>query len=123
MYVHVVTKHLVLEETLPDQQRRYVMLDAVRAYVEERLAKSRERLQVEADLAAYNGQLAQAADEALKGPEQAVWLNRLHEEQPNFRLALMRLLDGASMRLPLNLVPAFLASGTCGRICKKAAAG
>lgn len=89
----LVTKHLVLEETLPDQQRRYVMLDAVRAYVEERLAKSRERLQVEADHAAYYGQLAQAAEEALKGPEQAVWLNRLHEEQPNFRTALMRLLD------------------------------
>ena len=69
---------------------RYGMLEAVRRYAGERLAASGEQADVERRHAAYYVALAEQAEPALKGAEQAAWLARLDREHDNLRAVLHR---------------------------------
>ncbi|SHN75491.1 Predicted ATPase [Cryptosporangium aurantiacum] len=64
---------------------RYRLLESVAAFGLERLG---DHADARARHAAYYTELAERADPALRGPQQAEWLARLDVESPNFRAAL-----------------------------------
>lgn len=83
----LVAKSLVLADT-GRVQSRYRMLETVRLYAAEQLARSGEGIRVRADHAHWCVDLAERAEPALTGPDQVAWLERLDMEQDNLRLAL-----------------------------------
>ena len=72
----------------PADTTRYVMLETVREYAAERLARSAEEATVRRPPPAYYGALARRIEPQLYGPHEAAWFARLAQEQRNFRLAL-----------------------------------
>ncbi len=71
-----------------DGMGRYRLLETVRAYARERLAASGADEQVVRRHAAYYLALAEEAEPALWGTQQAAWFRRLDAEQDNLRAAL-----------------------------------
>lgn len=67
---------------------RVHMLETVRVYALEMLEASGEQRAVEQAFSAYLCTLAEQAEEALRSPQQGVWLARLRAEQDNLRAAL-----------------------------------
>ncbi|TCO24820.1 putative ATPase [Kribbella steppae] len=80
---------------------RYRLLESVAAYSLERLAEAGEEAETRQHHAEYYLELAQRAEEQLRGPEQRTWLRRLDQEAANFRTAL-----DAAPQLSLKLVNA-----------------
>lgn len=74
---------------------RFTMLETIREYALERLAKRGEMQAARQAQAAYVLALAERAAPALHGPEQGAWLDRLDEDQANLRVALAWLLEEA----------------------------
>jgi len=68
---------------------RYGMLETIREYAGDLLTESGERDATERAHAAYYRAMAEAAEAALRGPEQAVWMARLESEVDNLRAALV----------------------------------
>ena len=83
-----LTRHsLVLLE--PDAEpTRYRLLEPVRQYAAEQLAKASEQAVVQDRRLAWYMGLAEEAEPLLKGPEQGIWLDRLEAEHDNLRAAL-----------------------------------
>ena len=83
----LVQKSLVVAEPARVDAARYRMLDTIREYALEKLQQSGE-----ADWrrrhADYFVGWGVEATKRLGGPQQAVWLRRIDEEEPNIRLAL-----------------------------------
>lgn len=71
-----------------DSMGRYRLLETVRAYARERLAASGADERVVRRHAAYYLALAEEAEPALWGTQQAAWFRRLDAEQDNLRAAL-----------------------------------
>ena len=84
-------KSLLQAEEQPDGEPRFVMLETVRAFGLERLAAGPDDAAARAAHRTYFVGLAERAAERLRGPDQAVWLDRLEREYANVRVAL----DGA----------------------------
>ncbi|MEK7316202.1 MAG: protein kinase [Candidatus Eisenbacteria bacterium] len=84
----LVDKSLVVVQAGGARERRYRLLDTVRAFAQEEL----ERSEVGDDAATrhmtYFLQLAEEADRKLLGPEQAEWFARLEREHENVLAAL-----------------------------------
>ncbi|HEX6709404.1 MAG TPA: tetratricopeptide repeat protein, partial [Rubrobacter sp.] len=72
---------------------RYRMLEIVRQYAGERLEKSGEADAVRNRHANWYAGFAERVDEAVRGPEGAVWVERLAREHPNVQAALRWSLD------------------------------
>jgi len=83
----LVDKSLVQTRATPDTLR-YGFLETVRAYARERLEASGEGARAARRHAAYYLALAERAEPALWGPDQALWFRRLDAEQGNLRAAL-----------------------------------
>ena len=89
-------KSLVLADEAPLSPRvrgggeglRYRMLETVREYSLQKLQAGGEEATVRSAHAAYFLALAEAAAEAMHGPEQGRWLNLLEAEHGNLRAAL-----------------------------------
>ncbi|WP_110519286.1 ATP-binding protein [Herpetosiphon llansteffanensis] len=96
-------KHLLLQETMPGQQPRYIMLDAVREYAHQRLRKRKEAQQIELYHATYYRDLSASAKEELGGPNNEFWTNRLLSEIHNIRAALQWALSHNQANLALQL--------------------
>ncbi|HSU83290.1 MAG TPA: AAA family ATPase, partial [Thermoanaerobaculia bacterium] len=71
-----------------DGEPRFTMLETIREYGLERLAKSGDEEATRRAHAAFFLTLAIEADAALRGPNQGIWFERLETEQDNFRSAL-----------------------------------
>jgi predicted ATPase/DNA-binding CsgD family transcriptional regulator len=67
---------------------RYLMLDTVREYAQERLEASGEMEDIQRQHAAYFLELAEAAEPQLPGPALTEWLDRMQDEYANLRAAL-----------------------------------
>jgi predicted ATPase/class 3 adenylate cyclase len=78
--------------TLADEPR-YVMLETIREFASEQLAASSEIIQTERAFETFLIRKVEAAEAGLRGPEQALWLDRLEAEHDNLRAALGRVLE------------------------------
>ncbi len=85
----LLNKHLLLQEELADSDLRYIMLDAVHEYALKQLQQREETTRFKQRHAEYYLELAEAAEPALKGPDQESWLRRFESENHNLRAALV----------------------------------
>jgi predicted ATPase/DNA-binding CsgD family transcriptional regulator len=83
----LVNKSLVLAEERPGETR-YRLLEPIRQYARERLAARGEEATIRSHHATYFRTLAERAEPALWGPDQATWLARLERDHANLRAAL-----------------------------------
>ncbi|MFI2367877.1 ATP-binding protein [Streptomyces sp. NPDC018833] len=84
----LVDKSLVTAAPAGPDGMRYGLLETVGEYAAERLDEARERTAVERRHLHACRELARRADVELRGPGQAVWLERLESEHDNVRAAL-----------------------------------
>ncbi len=75
---------------------RFTLLETIRAYALERLAKNGEQEMVQQRHADYYLAFAEEADPHLRTASQQVWLDRLEAERGNLRVALAWFLDSAA---------------------------
>jgi predicted ATPase/DNA-binding CsgD family transcriptional regulator len=85
--IPLVDKNLIRSEQR-EGEPRFSMLRTIREYALEQLERLGDAWQARERHAAYFLDLAERAEIELKGPEQALWLERLEEEQDNLRAAL-----------------------------------
>jgi non-specific serine/threonine protein kinase len=96
---HLVDKSLVTTQEESDSSLRYLLLETIRDYGQERLGEAGEADAVGERHAAYFHALAVRAEPELQGPGQAAWFDRLERDLDNLRVALRRFLDrGADAR-------------------------
>src|SRR5262249_10210505 len=86
-----------------DGETRYRQLETVRQYAAERLAAAGAVAAVPRAPPAAFADYAVAAAAALNGPQQGLWLDRLHAEHDNIRAALRAALDGGDVAAALRL--------------------
>ncbi len=85
----LVDKSLVNADTLGGEVR-YRMPETIRQYAQDRLAASGEAAEVRTRHRTWFLDLAERAEERMRGPEDTMWLNRLEVEHDNLRAALGR---------------------------------
>ena len=84
----------LLQQTEAGEWPRLLMLETVREYALERLAASNEEMEKTWQAhALYYLELAEQAALELRGPQQAVWLERLEIEHDNLRAAMRWVLE------------------------------
>ena len=99
----LLDQHILRPVDGPDGERRYVMLETLRAYGQERLRQHDETDAAMQAMADYCLLLSERAAPALVGPEAAQWLRRLDAEHPNLRAALRWALDQGKGELAMTL--------------------
>jgi non-specific serine/threonine protein kinase len=88
----LIDKSLVTVVTL-DGAARYRLLDTIRLFGREQLRQSGETESTYRLYSAWVSQLAEQAESALQGPEQAIWLARLDTEIDHVRTVIRWLLE------------------------------
>jgi predicted ATPase/class 3 adenylate cyclase len=88
LQAHLVEKSLVLVEEGPGGEARYRLLGTIRQYARDRLIEAGEAAAVRDRHRNWFLELAERAATELRGPEQALWLDRLEQEHDNLRAAL-----------------------------------
>ncbi|MGQ0549733.1 MAG: tetratricopeptide repeat protein [Armatimonadota bacterium] len=83
----LVDKSLLLVEQR-GTELRYRLLETIRQYAEERLRASGDEAVLRARHRDWFLRLAEQAEPAVRGPEQAAWLERLDADHDNLRMAL-----------------------------------
>jgi predicted ATPase len=95
------------ERSVADEvEARFTMLETVREFALEQLETSGETEEIRRSHAAFYLALAERADAALTGPDQAKWLTRLEAEHDNLRAALTWSLDRGEAAVALRLAAA-----------------
>ena len=89
---------------------RYRMLETVRQYAQQRLSESGEVDAVHARHAEFFLALAEAAAPHMRGPQQSLWMARLHEEHENLVAAMTWCAQGSPGRSAVRPAP-----GRCNR--------
>jgi predicted ATPase/DNA-binding SARP family transcriptional activator len=87
-------------------ERRFAMLQIVREYALEQLAKAGEENDLGRRHASYFAGVAEEGEPELNGPSQDVWAARLDAERDNFRAALSFTLDSGDGLTALRLAGA-----------------
>jgi predicted ATPase/DNA-binding SARP family transcriptional activator/DNA-binding CsgD family transcriptional regulator len=99
----LLDKSLLRQEEGVEGESRFVMLETIREYAQERLEKSGEAECIKRAHAEYFLALAEEAESMLWGPEEAVWLDRLEQEHDNMRAALSWGMEHDEVELALRL--------------------
>ena len=99
----LLDKSLLSKEEGTGGEPRYVMLETIREYAQERLEESGEAETTKRAHAEYFLAIAEEAEPMLWGPEDAAWLDRLEREHDNMRAALSRALRFETAELALEL--------------------
>jgi predicted ATPase/class 3 adenylate cyclase len=84
----LTNKSLVRQMDSPGGESRFFMLETIREYASERLAQSPDAERIGARHAGFFLAMAERAEPALLGSEQAVWLDSLEQEHDNLRAAI-----------------------------------
>ena len=105
----MVDKNLVVADERAGETR-FGLLETVRHYARDRMGESAEAARVDALHLAHFVAMAEQSQQALKGPEQRTWLQRLDSEHDNVRAALARtgVVDGdvvGGLRLAAAMFP------------------
>lgn len=106
LLTQLVAKSLVLVSRQPRQERRFFFHETIRHYALERLDESGETAWLRDNHLAYMVDLAEKAEEELKGPRQRQWDRRLASERENISHALEHAVE-ADVKAGLDL---------CGRL-------
>ncbi len=99
----LLDKSLLSKEEGTGGESRFVMLETIREYAQERLEESGETETTKRAHAEYFLAIAEEAEPMLWGPEDATWSNRLEREHDNMRAALSRALGFEAAELALRL--------------------
>ncbi len=102
----LVQKSLLRQEEGPGGEPRFVMLETIHEYANERLQESGEAEAVRRRHAEYYLAVAEEAEPRLMGPDRAAWVERLEHEHDNVRAALAWSLHGGAAELGLRLAGA-----------------
>lgn len=102
----LVDNSLLLPDPQPDGESRFRILDTIREFAGELLEASGERQELRSRHAQHYGRLAETAEPALTGPDQAMWLERLEREHDNFRAALEYAAESGQSEIGLTLAAA-----------------
>jgi predicted ATPase len=100
----LLDKHLVQQIPGVSGEPRFTMLETIREYALERLTERGEAAAARHAHAAYYADLAERAEQAVRGPDQVAWFDRMDEELPNLRAALAWAIEGGNPSLGLRLV-------------------
>jgi predicted ATPase/class 3 adenylate cyclase len=84
----LTNKSLVRQMDSPGGESRFFMLETIREYASERLAQSPDVERIGASHARFFLAMAERAEPALLGSEQALWLDSLEQEHDNLRAAI-----------------------------------
>ena len=85
---------------------RFTMLETIREFGLDALTESGEATEIRTRHAAWFLRLAEEAEQALRGPDQITWLNRLDAERENLRAAFSWALDRNDADTALRLANA-----------------
>ncbi|MFN8472236.1 MAG: helix-turn-helix domain-containing protein [Anaerolineae bacterium] len=99
----LLAKSLVQRLSLSATAVRYRMLETVREFALEHLDESGETPTIQERHALHYRQLARTASDALKGSDQALWLDRLDLEHENIRAAIQWAAANGQVELGLQL--------------------
>ena len=107
----LISKSLVVSQTLQRTEARYIFLETVRQYAQEKLIASGEAPAVKDRLLQHFLLLAEETVPKLSGSKQQLWLDRLEDEYENIRAALTWSLEEGrieeGLRLAIALYPFF----------------
>jgi predicted ATPase/class 3 adenylate cyclase/DNA-binding NarL/FixJ family response regulator len=104
----LVDHSLVHTVDLPDGTPRFGMLETIREFGLEQLEAAAEAAAAQERHAYAILAIAEQAELALRGPEQATWFNLLEHDRANLRAALYQLRDSGAGEAGLRLVTALL---------------
>jgi predicted ATPase/DNA-binding XRE family transcriptional regulator/Tfp pilus assembly protein PilF len=102
----LVDKSLVVADASPDGEPRFAMLETIRDYGWECLQSLGELREAQRRHALQLLILAEAAEPALTGPDQATWLALLEREHGNLRAALRWAIESEETPIGLRLAAA-----------------
>ncbi len=85
---HLIDKSLVVANTQGSDEAHYRLLETIRQYALEKLQESAEEMTLRWQHFDWFLRMAQEADSQLRGPKQAIWLDRLEAEHDNLQVAL-----------------------------------
>jgi predicted ATPase/class 3 adenylate cyclase/DNA-binding CsgD family transcriptional regulator len=94
----LLDKNLLWQIEQEDGEPWFMLLETIREFGLEELSKRGELEATQYAHAAYYLQLAEAAEPALRGPQQVVWFHRLEREHDNLRVAMNYLLEREEAR-------------------------
>jgi predicted ATPase/class 3 adenylate cyclase/DNA-binding CsgD family transcriptional regulator len=99
----LIDKSLLRQIEQEAAEPHFVMLETIREYGREALEASGEADVTHQAHAAYYLALAEAAEQAWNGPQQAVWFGRLEQAHDNLRAAMNWLLERGEAEMALRL--------------------
>jgi len=102
----LLDKSLLRQEEGEGGEPRFVMLETIREFARERLQISGDAETVSKVHAAYFLALAEQGESNLRGPQEAMWLERLDVEYDNMRAALSWTQESGETELGLRLARA-----------------
>ena len=102
----LVDKSILRQEEGVEEEPRFVMLETIREYAQERLELSGEAVEIRRLHAEYYLALAEQGASELQGPEEATWLERLEIDHDNMRAALSWTLQWEEAELGMRLAGA-----------------
>jgi predicted ATPase/DNA-binding SARP family transcriptional activator len=103
---HLVEKSLLRSEESGETAPRFLMLETILEFGREQLDDSGEMNCVRRRHAGHFRQLAETAEPELRGPDAALWFQRLETEQDNLRAALSYVTEREDVEIGLGLAGA-----------------